>query len=326
YRFLLGDLKSARYQHSSKLLIIPDGILAQLPFEALITDLGDTTYMDYSGLPYLIREACIGYAYSATLLFSPKKEYKKNENNLLAFSYSGLNTLGENTMRTGNDIELPHTAVELNAIKAVFPGRNQYFFDEEATENAFKENAPEYQILHLAVHGFADTVNGDDSMLKFKLGNDTINDSYLYMHELYGMDLNNTLLAVLSACETGIGKEFRGEGVFSMARGFTYAGCPTVIMSLWPIGDEYSASIMAGFYRLLEKGNNASESLRDAKLNFIKMQDELRTHPANWASFVYLGDEFQYRSGINGILIFSIAVFLIIILFLFYKKKFHPVT
>ncbi|MBS0000611.1 MAG: CHAT domain-containing protein [Cyclobacteriaceae bacterium] len=320
YKGLLGNLAYEKFANTDNLLIIPDGMLAQLPFEALISDLGDTSYTDYSNLPYMIFNTSIAYAYSVNVLLNPARDKKDQGRNLLAFSYSGLNTLGESLNRTGNDFELPHAAVELNAIREVFPGKNRYFFDDEATEHDFKLHAPDYQILHLAVHGVADMENGENSRLIFKQGNDTIDDSSLYMHELYGMDLTHTQLAVLSACETGIGKEFRGEGVFSMARGFIYAGCPTIIMSLWPVGDEFSAGIMAEFYRLLKKGIIASGALRNAKLNFIKKQDEFRTHPANWASFVYLGEEFQYEAGSNRVIIFSVLIFLIISISLFFRK------
>jgi CHAT domain-containing protein/tetratricopeptide (TPR) repeat protein len=322
FSILLDDLQSGRFQHAGQLLIIPDGILAQLPFEALITKMGDTTYLDYSTLPYLIRESSINYAYSANLLFNSGKEIHDDKYNLLAFSYSGIQTLAENNVRKNDEMELPHSAVELNAIKAVFPGDNRFYYDEEATESIFKQQAPQYSILHLAVHGFADTLDGDDSRLVFKQGNDTINDSNLYMHELYGMRLDNTRLAVLSACETGIGKEFRGEGVFSMARGFIYAGCPTVIMSLWPIGDEFSANIMAEFYRLLKKGDSASGSLREAKLGFIKKQQELNAHPTNWAAFVYMGEDFRYIN--NNNYVFYIAGFILfLVMFMVIKKYRH---
>jgi CHAT domain-containing protein/tetratricopeptide (TPR) repeat protein len=322
YERLLGDLTTLGYKNLNHLLIIPDGILAQLPFEALITVPVDAAYTDFANLPYLILNTSVEYAYSVNLLLNTQEKTREPDRNLLAFSYSGLNALGENFDRNTGNMELPHTAVELNAIKEVFPGKNEFYFDNHATEHVFKVNAPGFRILHLAVHGVADTENGENSRLIFKQGNDSIDDNNLYMYELYGMDLDATRLAVLSACETGIGKEFRGEGVFSMARGFMYAGCPTVIMSLWPVGDEYSANIMADFYEHLEKGSPASEALRYAKLNFIKKQDELSSHPANWASFVYLGEEFNYEPGSKMMLIFSVSgLFIIILLLIFIRYR-----
>jgi len=318
YHVLLGGIMN-KFDSFSKLLIIPDGILAQLPFEALITRPGDTTYLDYSSLPYLVKETAIVYAYSINLLLNSQIENKGPKKDLLAFSYSGLNTLADNIIRSGDVVELPHSAIELRAIKKVFPGKNRYFYNEDATEHQFKLMAPEYQILHLAVHGLADTREGDNSKLVFKQGKDTIDDGNLYMYELYGLDLSNTRLAVLSACETGIGQEFRGEGIFSMARGFTYAGCPAIIMSLWPVGDVNSATIMEDFYRFIKKGESASDAIRSSKLNFIKKQNEFVSHPAHWASFVYLGEEFNYQAGANLVLIFSIVITIVIIPFIYFK-------
>jgi CHAT domain-containing protein len=109
------------------------------------------------------------------------------------------------------------------------------------------------------------------------------------MHELYGLDLSNAELAVLSACETGIGKTFSGEGVFSMARGFAYAGCPTIVMSLWKVNDKYTAELMTGFYKNLNKKNNIVESLTNSKRAFISNSDEYKAHPSNWAAFIPVG-------------------------------------
>ena len=103
------------------------------------------------------------------------------------------------------------------------------------------------------------------------------------------MDLSNTDLAVLSACETGIGKEFKGEGVFSMARGFAYAGCPSIVMSLWKVNDKFTADLMARFYKHLNKGNKISESLSKSKLEFLQESDQYSAHPSNWAAFVPVG-------------------------------------
>jgi CHAT domain-containing protein len=319
YRFLLGEAVENLGCDFKKILIIPDGLLAQLPFEALITHTGDTTYPDYSSLPYLINESSLVYAYSVNLLLNSTSEKNNPGKDLLAFSYSGLNALADRYKRSDEMMELPHTAVELRAIKKVFRGKNEYYYNEDATEHLFKIKAPEYQILHLAVHGMADTTEADNSRLIFKHGMDTIDDSNLYMYELYGLDLSNTRLAVLSACETGIGKDFRGEGIFSMARGFTYAGCPAIIMSLWPVRDIHTASIMEEFYRNLKKGQIASDALHKAKLNYLKKQESYLSHPVNWASFVYLGGEFTYQTSNLFIHIITTGLSILILMIVYLK-------
>lgn len=306
--------------NNAHILIIPDGMLSQLPFGALLTSDKDTTYTDYSSLPYLIRNSNIDYSYSVNLLLNPKSGKNKSPNDLLAFSYSGLDALTNNTNRSDENNELPYSAFELRAIKQVMPGNNRFYYDTTATELNFKTSAHDFRILHLAVHGYADTENENNSRLEFKAGDDTIEDHNLYISELYGMDLSNTQLAVLSACETGVGKEFRGEGVFSMARGFFYAGCPSVVMSLWRISDEYSAMIMENFYRYLIKGKNSSEALRLAKLDYIKKQDEYKAHPADWAAFVMLGKDFSYKKPfLRPVKIFVLIFMALVFIFLFRK-------
>lgn len=323
YQYLFGELDPSLLQ-SSRLLIIPDGNLAQLPFEALLTQPGDSGSVDYVHLPYLILDKSVSYSYSFNFLQTTQKPQKKskNTNSLLAFSYSDVNVLSKEYQRADDEFELFYSSEELKTIRKIMPKNSRFFYGQEATEHQFKKLAPDYELIHLAVHGFADTLEGDNSRLIFKKGEDPEDDSILYMHELYGMDLSNTDLAVLSACESGIGKEFRGEGVFSMARGFFYAGCPSIVMSLWRVSDKHTSQLMGDFYKYLKRGKHASNALRDAKLNFIKKQDKYNAHPVHWASFVYLGEEFQYKKQpMSVFLIFSIVVVSFLLIYIVFKLR-----
>jgi CHAT domain-containing protein/tetratricopeptide (TPR) repeat protein len=304
------------------LMIVPDGVLAQVSFEALLTAPGDSTYADYAALPYLIHTAEIGYAYSANLLLNSRSSEKKPKNDLLAFSFSGGQALTEMNSRSDGQIELPHTEVELHAIRESIHGNN-YYFDEEATESRFKESAPDFRILHLAVHGVADSTSAANSRLIFKKIESVSSpaDGIVYTYELYNLDLSGAQLAVLSACETGIGKEFTGEGVFSMARGFAYAGCPSIIMSLWRVSDKYTAPLMEAFYKGIKKGHKGKEALRTSKLQYIAESGEYNSHPSYWASFVFLGKDGQYFSSNRLILIFG-SVFLLITIIIVLVRRF----
>ena len=97
---------------------------------------------------------------------------------------------------------------------------NQYKLLSEATESFFKERVQDFDIVHLAVHGEGDTLNELNSRLIFRPETDTVEDGSLYAHELYDLKLDKLDLAVLSACESGVGKQQTGEGVMSIARGF----------------------------------------------------------------------------------------------------------
>jgi CHAT domain-containing protein len=288
HKILMQPLKDA--QGYDELLIIPDGKLSQMPFEALITSEIDDDYVDYQGLPYLIKAYQAGYAYSANLLLSEKRIEKESKNNLLAFSYSSIESSNQTSGRSEGEDELQHSAIELRAVRKEMGRRkSKYYYDQKATEHQFKTDASDYQLIHLAVHGETDTASAMNSKLVFKNELDEYEDGQLFMHELYGLDLSNTELAVLSACETGIGKTFSGEGVFSMARGFAYAGCPTIVMSLWKVNDKYTAELMTGFYKILNKKNNIVESLTNSKRAFISNSDEYKAHPSNWAAFITVG-------------------------------------
>jgi len=94
----------------------------------------------------------------------------------------------------------------------------------------------------------------------------------------------------LSACNTGTGQLKKGEGIMSLARGFLYAGCPTIIMSLWEVEDESGTEIMTSFYRNLKKGKSKDESLRLAKLDYLESVNSRRAHPHYWLGFVIIGD------------------------------------
>ena len=123
-----------------------------------------------------------------------------------------------------------------------------------ATETNFKKHAANYKILHLAMHTILDDNNPLYSKLAFTQVKDTANDNFLHTYEIYDMKLNASL-AVLSSCGSGFGKFQEGEGMQSLARGFTYAGCPSILMTLWEVADQSTVSLMDRFYYYLGQGD-----------------------------------------------------------------------
>jgi CHAT domain-containing protein len=111
----------------------------------------------------------------------------------------------------------------------------------------------------------------------------------LNTYELFGMNLN-ARLAVLSACNTGSGRLIEGEGIMNLARGFIYAGVPSIVMTLWSVEDQTSATIVKKFYRYLDNGEPKDEALRKAKLDLLDEGDMLHAHPYYWAAYVSIGD------------------------------------
>ncbi|KKL46833.1 hypothetical protein LCGC14_2341630, partial [marine sediment metagenome] len=184
-------------------------------------------------------------------------------------------------------------------------------------ESRFKQDAENYDILHLAMHTI---VNNEDPMyskLAFAQNVDSLNDGFLNTYEIYNMRFN-ARMAVLSSCKTGFGKLMKGEGVMSLARGFMYAGCPSIVMTLWEVSDKSGARLMQDFYQSLIKGKSKAEALQEAKLNFLKKADNLKANPYFWSTYVVIGDSSPiYEKSRNylywlGGLILAAGIFLIV--------------
>ena len=201
------------------------------------------------------------------------------------------------------------SAKEIEAIKSLMNGR--FLKGEEATEARFKNLAPGFNILHLAIHGSASKGDSIDAKLFFRDQSNEPEDGILYPHELYNLNLAADMV-VLSACETGVGNYKKGEGVFSMARAFAYAGAPSIVMSLWKVNDQITSRVMKNFYQNLNKGTEISASLRKSKLNYLEKADELTAHPFYWAAFVPIGQSKAIVS--SGNYVIWIVVFLTVII------------
>jgi CHAT domain-containing protein len=285
YDYLLKDQLDG-IDLKAHLIISADGPLATIPFDALLTHNPKGVEVNYH-LPYLVQERPISYAYSAGVLLK-QSAHEREGKKLLAFGYAGG---GPARATRGGLTNLPGTELEIRAIQDVMRNHvNQYKLQSEASESFFKQQVSDFDIVHLAVHGEGDTLNALNSRLIFRSEKDTANDGSLYAHELYDLKLDKLDLAVLSACESGVGKQQTGEGVMSIARGFAYAGCPSLVISLWKIDDRTSAQVMKGFYKYLSEGEPLDVSLSKAKLDYITGTSEFKSHPFYWAAFLPVGD------------------------------------
>jgi CHAT domain-containing protein len=148
------------------------------------------------------------------------------------------------------------------------------------------------------------------SKLAFTQNVDSFEDGFLNTYEIYNMKYN-ARLAVLSSCKTGYGKIQKGEGVMSLARGFMYAGCPSIVMTLWEVSDRSGAKLMKDFYKSLKKGKNKTVSLREAKLEFLRKADQLKAHPFFWSTYVAIGDSSSLYPSHTKYLLIIIAALLV---------------
>lgn len=279
------------------LIIIPDADLSYLPFDALLTDPwdGDTSA---TNLPFLIRKHRISYAFSATLLQEMQQKQVKPEKTLLAMapSFPLLDGSGNKPhfASRGSFAPLIKNKAESKAVAELFSG--DVFLDQSATRATFLRLAHLYKILHLSTHGLLNDSLSQYSFLAFFDSTETSqlrpDDPYpaeasLYLADLYHLQLNAEMV-VLSACETGIGNYVKGEGIASLARGFSYAGVKSIITTLWSISDQRSMSLMVFFYEFLAGGYPKDEALRLAKLRII--EEGVYNDPYYWAGFISIGD------------------------------------
>jgi len=316
--------------NGKKLIIIPDGKLAFIPFEVLLSRFPGDKSFNYNSLPYLIKDYTINYSYSATLLFEGISPDKTPGNKLLAFApayeYGDTkNSAVEELYRTYNNrgelLPLLGTKNEVNIISGLVRG-GDIFSGIEATEKNFKALQAGYKILHLALHTFVDNENPMYSKLVFTQDGDSTEDGLLNTWEIYNMDLNADMV-VLSACNTGSGKLRRGEGIISLARGFKYAGIPSVVMTLWSVGDDSSADLMGSFYKYLSLSNRKDEALRLAKLDYLESVSPTEAHPYFWAGYVNIGDAKPVLKKKNILLKLIIAGTIILLLGMVVMYKFY---
>jgi CHAT domain-containing protein/Tfp pilus assembly protein PilF len=307
-------------------VIIPDGQLSFLSFDILLTKPAPSGAANFASLDYLIKEHSIGYGYSASILFGKHHRVTKNPN--LFLSYGPSYTLGSpdsSSILLAGKFRDAVTALKWNQDEARQLSEQlggKYFVGKEATELSFKREAQTHQIIHLAMHAFSDDEDPMNSKLIFATDSASSEDGYLHAFELYNMHLNAELV-VLSACNTGVGKLNQGEGVMSLARAFTYAGVPSLVMSRWNVDDETTNQLMQYFYKNLNQGMNKSEALQQAKISFLENCLPGQAHPFYWSSFSLIGEDESIDST-RTILpwVISIAVALMLLtLFWLWKKR-----
>ena len=292
YEKLLAPFTDSLPKH---LIIMPDGALSYLPFEALLTALPTTAPTRWQEQPYLIKQHSISYIYSATMLREMTVHPHRHEPtvNFYGFAprYDGSTALLDSIFDGINlrkDLQpLPYTGEEVYKAAKLMDGA--YFTGSEASEANFRAKASEARILHLATHGRANSKTGDYSFLVFAEQKDGLENEILYARDIYNLQLNADLVT-LSACETGLGELQENEGVISLARAFAYAGAKSIVTSLWSVSDAKTKDLMVDFYKNLRKGMLKDDALRQAKLDFLKHNKGQAAHPFYWAGFVGIGN------------------------------------
>ncbi len=278
-----------------KLIIVPDGVLAYLPFETL----AGQPKRPSTTAPYLIERFAISYAPSASALAALRALKQNNTataKGLIAFGdpiYGKDETApvkGNATERGYDFRQLPYTRNEVNEIAALFPPTERRVFLGAAAQeqNVKSEPLNQYRYVHFATHALIDEEYPARSGIVLSTAADSKEDGALQMGEVMRLKLNADLVT-LSACRTGLGQLLKGEGIIGLTRSFLYAGAESVVVSLWNVNDIATASLMKAFYKNLQHGLSKDDALRQAKLGLIRGQQQAWRHPYYWAPFVLVG-------------------------------------
>ena len=323
-----------------RLLVVADGALNYVPFEALVKS---SDSADYSSLPYLIKSNQIIYAPSASVIGAIRgQENSRSDRAILIVadpvfnstdtrargttSSSAADTRGLGIQSALSDVSgqdasasaatakmqglplarLAGTRAEADQIVKLAKasgGQADVWLDLDASEeNVEARDISKYRILHIATHGLLNAERPQFTGLVLSLIGNKNEDGFLRTDEVFNLRLGSPLV-MLSACETGLGKEKRGEGVMGLTRAFMYAGAPTVGVSLWSVADKSTAELMADFYKRLlgpssgsssttasasSTGVTASAAMREAQLAMIA--GKKYSAPFYWAPFVLVGD------------------------------------
>lgn len=310
---LYAKLFENEYEFGKHTVVIPDDILYYLPFELLV-----------SKDDFLIKEHIISYASNA--YFIENEQIISNsdlDQKVVLFAPAYTSTIPESQLAVrGEAYSLSGAEEEVSVISTLVAA--EVFKGKQASKSKFKSLDKNASVLHLAMHA---NLNDNDPELSSLLFSSSETDYEMYISELYGLNFNAEL-AVLSACNTGVGGFKDGGELVSIHHAFTTAGIPSKVASLWNAPDLSTKAIMIDFYKNLRNGQDKATALRQAKLRYLNNpENEMLQHPFYWAGFILSGDNtplqlqqasFWYR---YPILIAAMLFLVVVLVFILIKKK-----
>ncbi|HLF65797.1 MAG TPA: CHAT domain-containing protein [Saprospiraceae bacterium] len=261
--------------------IAADGVLELLPFEILVHQSTEGVNA-FDALSYLVKEHNIGYVLSATTWVHERQRPDLVISDVAAFIHSD----GTHTVRSydlQHDISeyqgMPGTAEAAAAIREVFGKSNvSVHTNRNATIPAFMLALNKYDVLHLGLHAYADTTGRQRHGIVFPG-----DESVLTVSDIIGKEIHASVV-FLEGCETGVGKQARGEGTLNFARPFIAAGARHVLASRWKLDDQTAGQMASYFYQQLKAGSDVSAANCEAKRMFLQNARRLQSHPYYWAA------------------------------------------
>jgi CHAT domain-containing protein len=316
---------------AGRILILPDGPLHAVPWAALVRELPAQDPPKDRDWQFFVEWKPFAVALSATVWAELKHSRgrldsdSKGEQAARASPVLPIAAFGDPVFRPGllpeppplagarvagalrrglDHSPLPFSRREVESIAQIFPGQVATFLGSEATEERAKSLPRSTRIVHFATHGFADErfpMNSGLMLTTPDLRDEHAEDGFLQAWEIFERVRLDADLVVLSACDSGRGKELGGEGLLSLTRAFQFAGARAVVASLWQVADEGSADLMTRFYRHLKNGAAAADALREAQLEIVAQIPWVRDPHGErrekdfskdfvWAAFEVFGD------------------------------------
>jgi LPXTG-motif cell wall-anchored protein len=308
YGSLIAPLISKIPKNIKKLIIIPDDAIAFVPFEALLTR--KTEEVDYRRLPYLINKYQISYKLSFLV------DYKLTSKKQLSIPILGIAPGKIKGMNI-----LPYSVKSVEKIQEKYDGT--FLYKSDATKKNFLQKAPKANVIFLASHAEGDIDNLENSIIY--LHKNKKDNGKLTLKDIYRSKLNAELV-VLSACETNLGKSEYGEGIIGFERAFMYAGCESVLSTLWHTDDQANYEILTSFMNNLNEEEPKSTTLLRVQKNYLKnAKSSEDANPIYWAGFRLVGSQkletLPSKSNTYFLLVIGFSTLFGGLLWIFVRKK-----
>ncbi|MEE9437410.1 MAG: CHAT domain-containing protein [Saprospiraceae bacterium] len=298
----LEELNISNYINKVNVLILPDGPLFDLPFEAIS---GNDEEKSISNIG-------MHYGMSANLYYHQEESScKVSKMNIYCPKYKNDN----NSQANGVDLpQLPFSEEESNNILSIIKKQGT---DVEIVKSNFSKKYKGGEVFHFTGHG----ISSDDYNFNYLPIDNQGGRVYAYQIENFKTDSE---LVVFNACKTGTGKMVAGEGVMSLGRSITLSGAHSVVTALWPIDDNTSSTILASFYQNLVIGQNKSTALINAKKSFLSQCPDYQKHPYYWSGIILSGNDnpLEFCRDFSVYIKWIIVSIIILIIIYVIKKKY----
>ncbi len=273
YKTIIAPALNHLNKNTEKLILIPDGRLNYVVFEALLT--APAANENFQTLPYLINDFTVNYLYSCNSAYSLRNMNRREKSR----DFLGVAPIFGADFGTPDLMPLPDNKTEINTLRTLYKGNT--LLGENATREAFLTTGTGADVLHIASHA----TQGEGEGKIYLYGGDVVTQKDIQARQWAARQV------VLSACETGLGELNRGEGVLSLGWSFAYKGVASIVMSQWAVISASTSDLMVNFHRKMNENLSPDEALRMAKLDFRNGVENMReAHPHHWAAFIHVGN------------------------------------